>query len=712
MGVPRLLLGAVIVVVVIGILGVTGVLARARQLIPGLQQAAPTYRTATVSRGNIEVSVIATGPISAVNQLPLTFKSSGKLAELDVQPGQTVKKGQVLAKLDTTDLQAALDQAKANLEQAQANLQKVQAGATETQKQVAQTAVDNARTAAANAQESINTAKTTAANSVTAAQQSVRTAQLNLAAAQDALKAAQDQEARGIAADQAAIANAQKNLENVKAAAAADGPIQQQNLEKAKDNLWAVQISRDATCGRSKGADCQAANANVAAAETSVNTTAAQVAQALQQDQQQIATAQSQLDQANAQLADDKAKLGAAVVAAQNQVKQAQAALAAAQNGVAQAQAQATATVHNAIAQADQANGSLKSAQANYNQTVATPEPSDIAAAKAQVVNAQVAVETAQNNLDAATLTAPFDGIVAAVNGTVGQQVTGGPVNTNTTESSSALITLVDLNTLQVTAQVNEADIGKVKTGDPVTFTVSAFPDRRFSGKVLSIQPIGTVVQNVVNYSVTCSIQPEKDALLYPGMTAAANIVSERRNDVLVVPNAALSFAQSAFRDGLVQFAGEGTGPSRTFNRAGGANTGQASPGQQARPNATQQPQGQQARPNGGQAAAAQEGGQSAGARPQGQRTGQQGAGAEPGASANRVSLANRGVILTLKNGQLVPIRVTLGVTDGSNTEIVSGLQGGEQIVIGQGGALATANRQQGGPGGPRGNVFVGGFGR
>ncbi len=693
MGVPRVLVGAIILVIVVGILGVTGVLAQVRDLIPGLRQAAPSFQTATVSRGNIEVSVIATGPIAAVNQLPLTFKSSGKLAELDVQPGQAVKKGQVLAKLDTTDLQAALDQAKANLEQAQANLQKVMAGATDAQKQVAQTAVDNARKAAVNAQASVATAKTTAANNVTAAQQSVRTAELNLAAAQDALKAAQDQEARGLAADQTAIANAQKNLENAKAAAAADGPIQQQNLEKAKDNLWAVQISRDATCGRSKGADCQAANANVAAAETAVNTAAAQVAQALQQDQQQIAQAQAQLDQANAQLANDKAKFAAAVVSAQNQVKQAQAALAAAQNGVTQAQAQATATVQNAQAQADQAAGALKSAQASYNQTVAPPEPADIAAAKAQVVNAQAAVETAQNNLDAATLIAPFDGVVAAVNGTVGQEVTGGPVNANTSVSPSALITLVDLNNLQVTAQVNEADIGKVKIGDPVTFTVSAFPDKRFTGKVLSIQPIGTVVQNVVNYNVTCSIQSQNDATLYPGMTAAATIIAERRNNVLVVPNTALSFAQAAFRDGLVQFGGEGQAQGRGLNRAGGQNAGQT-------------PQRQQAASNGGSGAAPRAGGQGAGASRQGQSTGGQGA----GAGTNRAALANRGVVLTLNKGQLVPVRVELGITDGSTTEIVSGLQEGDLIVVGQqGGSIATASRQQGGP---RGNVLVGGFGR
>jgi HlyD family secretion protein len=691
---PWALGGAALLIIILAILALTGALAQARDLIPGLRQSAPAYQTATVQRGNIEVSVTATGPIEAVNSLPLTFKTSGKLAELDVQPGDRVKKGQVLAKLDTTDLQTALEQAKANLAQAQANLAKVQAGATAEQRNAAKVAVDNARTAAANAQANVATAKANAAQSIAAAQGNVRTAQLNVQAAQDALQAAQDQQARGLAADQVAVQNAEKNLEAAKAAAAADLPIQQQNLEKAKDSLWSAQINRDAICGRSKGPDCQAANANVAAAETAVTQAAAQVAQSQQQDQQQIAQAQAQLDQARAQLENDKAKLAAAVTSAQNQLKQAQAALANAQTSVAQAQAQATATVQNAQAQADQAAGALKAAEASYQQTVAPPDPADIAAAKAQVINAQAAVDQAQANLDAAVLTAPFDGVVAEVNGTVGQQVSGGPVggssSSSSTSSSStgALITLVDLTNLRVTTQVNEADIAKVKVGDPVTFSVSAFPDKVFTGKVLSIQPVGTVVQNVVNYNVVCSIQSTPDATLYPGMTAAATIIADRRNGVLVVPNTALSFAQTAIRDRLVSFAGFGGA-----RQTGGGET----------------------------PAARQQTGQRAQARPTGSAgtTGSGGgffrSGGQTGA-VGQESAANRGIVLTLKDGQLVPVRVTMGITDGTRTEILSGLNEGDTVVIGATGAAAsrtTGQTRPGGPGGPGGGpVVVGGFGR
>ena len=121
----KLAASGLVLIVLIGILAFSGVLAQARQSIPGLQQSTPTYQTTTVSKGNISVSVTATGPIAAVDSTPLTFKTSGKLAQLKVGIGQQVTKGQVLAILDTTDLQTALNEAKSNLDQAQANLTKV-----------------------------------------------------------------------------------------------------------------------------------------------------------------------------------------------------------------------------------------------------------------------------------------------------------------------------------------------------------------------------------------------------------------------------------------------------------------------------------------------------------------------------------------------------------------------------------------------------------
>ena len=107
-------------------------------------QQTPVYQTSPVRDGTLQVTVAATGPITNPASVPLSFKSSGKLSEVDVAVGQTVTAGQTLAKIDTSDLQAALDQARAALTQQEANLATVSAGATPQQQALAQAQIDAA----------------------------------------------------------------------------------------------------------------------------------------------------------------------------------------------------------------------------------------------------------------------------------------------------------------------------------------------------------------------------------------------------------------------------------------------------------------------------------------------------------------------------------------------------------------------------------------
>ena len=118
--------------------------------------ATPTYQTAAATLGALQVTVSATGPITTAASVPLSFKSSGKLSEVDVAIGQTVTAGQTLAKEDTTDLQTAVDQAQATLTQQQANLAELQAGATPEAVAAAQAQVDAAQTTLDNAQRFFN----------------------------------------------------------------------------------------------------------------------------------------------------------------------------------------------------------------------------------------------------------------------------------------------------------------------------------------------------------------------------------------------------------------------------------------------------------------------------------------------------------------------------------------------------------------------------
>ncbi len=568
------IVGVVLVIGLATFVVVTNSVPQVRRLIPGLAQPAPTYQTTRVSRGNLIVGITATGPIAAVQTIPVTFKTSGQLAELKVGVGDHVQQGQIMAVLDTTDLKAAVDQAKSALDQAQANDTKVEAGPTVAQRDVAQASLDSTKDSAATTQANLLTAKTTVSDALVTAGASIHTSELNLTSAQHAIATTQSQGARTLAADQAAVTVDQKNLASVQASVAANDPILQQSVERAKTSLWSTQIGRDLTCGRTPGTECAAANANVAGAEMSVTTAADQVKQTKITEAQQIAQAQTTVDQAIALLAADKAKLAESLVTGKDQVAQANAALTNAQNGLVQAQHQASASVESAQAQANQANDSLASAQAGYRLSIQPPAAADVVTAKAQVVTAQGALTTAQANLDAANLVAPTDATVAAINGAAGQFVSGGPVAVGGT----ALFTLVDLRNLKVTAQVNEADIGQVKVGEAVTFSFNTFPNKTFTGKVLSIQPIGTTTQNVVTYSVTTSIQVPSDSQLYPGMTATATIISAEHDGVLQVPSTALTFAQSAARPGTGSTNRGGGGAPGGQNQAQGgpANTNRA----------------------------------------------------------------------------------------------------------------------------------------
>src|ERR1700730_1507887 len=150
-------------------------------------QQVATYPTSTVKQGTLQVTVSATGPITNPSTIPLSFKNSGKLSQLAVSLGQQVVAGQVLAQLDTTDLQAAVDQAQANLSQQQANLAKVSAGATPQQAALSQSQIDAAQSALDGAQKNLQTAQASSASALAAAQVDVANAQATVDSSQKGL---------------------------------------------------------------------------------------------------------------------------------------------------------------------------------------------------------------------------------------------------------------------------------------------------------------------------------------------------------------------------------------------------------------------------------------------------------------------------------------------------------------------------------------------
>ena len=155
--------------------------------------------------------------------------------------------------------------------------------------------------------------------------------------------------------------------------------------------------------------------------------------------------------------------------------------------------------------------------------------------AKEQVASSKENVQRAQTNLGYATITSPIDGTVISKSVEEGQTVAA---SFNTPE----LFTIAkDLINMQVVANVDEADIGNVKEGDRVTFTVDAYPDDTFEGTVKQVRLEATTTNNVVTYEVVISA-PNADLKLKPGLTANVTIYTQERSGVLAVANKALRF--------------------------------------------------------------------------------------------------------------------------------------------------------------------------
>lgn len=168
--------------------------------------------------------------------------------------------------------------------------------------------------------------------------------------------------------------------------------------------------------------------------------------------------------------------------------------------------------------------------QADYDQALTNYE-----VALAQLKSAEAQLERARVNLKYSTIYSPIDGIVISRNVDVGQTVAA-------SLQAPTLFTIAnDLKKMRVEANVDESDIGKVKPGQTVFFTVDAYPEETFIGKVAQVrlQPIN--VQNVINYTVIIDVE-NKDLKLRPGMTANVKILIDKRENALRIPNQSLRF--------------------------------------------------------------------------------------------------------------------------------------------------------------------------
>src|SRR3954447_17311871 len=176
----------------------------------------------------------------------------------------------------------------------------------------------------------------------------------------------------------------------------------------------------------------------------------------------------------------------------------------------------------------------LETAQVNVQSTIA-----QIKSSEAALVQAQSQLHTAEVNREHTVITAPIDGIVIQRAVEPGQTVNAGM------NAPLLFVLAADLTDMQVNANIDEADVGNMRPGQPVTFRVDAFPNDVFTGSVHQVRLQPTTVQNVVTYQTVIAV-PNQQLKLKPGMTANVTIEVNRKSNVLRIPSAATRFRPTA----------------------------------------------------------------------------------------------------------------------------------------------------------------------
>ncbi|MDB6020504.1 MAG: Efflux transporter, family, subunit [Pedosphaera sp.] len=321
--------------------------------------------------------------------------------------------------------------------------------------------------------------------------------------------------------------------------------------------------------------------------------------------------------------------------------------------------AEARADLANAKAALELAQATEERTSVLYQSKIVAQADEDTAVAgfhqaQAVVLQKEATLQQAEVNLAYTTIYAPVDGVVISRNVDVGQTVAA------SLSSPTLFMIANDLTKMQIDALVSEADIGGVQTNQTVNFTVDAFPARTFQGVVLQIRNAAQTNQNVITYDTVIGVD-NSELRLRPGMTANVSIITAQRNDVLKIPNGALRFHPPEPADAK-----------KSASLAGASN------------GAPYQGQGGGGMRGGGQGGAGGNGGRAKGEK-----------------ASHAVYMLTKGP--DGKEDVLKPVQIKTGINDGVFTQLVEGLNEGDEVVIGQ--TIATGSAQAGG----NSNPFSGG---
>jgi len=454
-----------------------------------------TGETVTAFIGDLADSATASGSLEARRKARLALATSGRVEDVYVEAGDIVEADDPLVQLENDDLERAVARAEQNLAVQEANLEGLLADPSAADLAAAQAAVDSAQ-----AQLDDLLAGPTD-EEIAAAEANLRAAQANLAAASRRLA-----ETRA-PADQAALMQAQANLEDAREEA--------QSAEEAYIRTLKCETQPDGSV------DCESRSED-RTRQAELNVVVAN---------QRLAAAQAELDTLASGADEDTVGISQANVASM-----------AAQRDAAQANLD---LLRAGPSEAEIAAARATLADRILSQVTLRTGPTDaqIAAAEAGVEQARIALERARNDLEKATLRAPYAAVVTAVYVEIGELASG------------VAVELEDASQLEVVLDVDEVDVGELAVGQPAVITLEAWPEEEIDSEVAAIAPAangiaadtGALDTGIATFQVRLTLG-QTELPVRVGMTANADLVTAQREDVLLVPNRAIIADRAAGR--------------------------------------------------------------------------------------------------------------------------------------------------------------------
>jgi len=439
------------------------------------------YVVGTVTKGDLVITVNGTGQVAAENQVNLqpqgTTQSASTITEVDVKQGDTVTEGEQIAVIDDSSALTQLTQAKANVASAQANYDKVVAGATTQSVAVSQAEITSAQVSLQSAEQTLINRMEDAYNDAF----SVVFVNTNGLFGNNETSNPQFSVPGGVMTD----SQLENNINSERESAQSIFPAWQSQIAE-------LSSSTDAVVDPTELATALATtNANL----TAINQLLNDILTALTTYEMPASSATSYISTINSARSTISSDISNVLAAEQS---------------------------------VESVSSSLAQDQASYQETTAPVLPEDIATAQAQLDSDNAALQSAQNTYNQSFITAPFAGVVAAVNVSPGDVV----------DTNTVIATII---TQQQIAQIslNEVDAAQVKLGDQVTLTFNALPDITATGTVAQVDTIGTVTQGVVSYGAQIAFNAQGEGVK-PSMSVSATIDTGTDSGVLLVPNSAV----------------------------------------------------------------------------------------------------------------------------------------------------------------------------